>query len=264
MNKEVKRKLLEWAERYESPDFISEDPIQFPRRYWKQTDIEVSSFMTALLSFGRRTQIIDAANRLDMTMRGRPYEYVMSKQWECDFAESETFYRLISNQDIYRAFQFLYDVYNGTDYEDKCATLEDAVWRYREPTELIPERSTLHAFYTVASVHKYSKTVNRSSPNKKLCMFLRWMVRKNSPVDIGCWKRISPKELRIPIDTHVLRMANELGITSAKSVTAHAIESINNFCRELWPEDPCKGDFALFGYGVNHPKNRKPHEQRKA
>ena len=80
MNKEVRQKLLEWAERYESPDFISEDPVQFPRRYSKQTDIEVSGFMTALLSFGRRAQIIDAANRLDTTMQGRPYEYVMSKQ----------------------------------------------------------------------------------------------------------------------------------------------------------------------------------------
>ena len=257
MNKEVRQKLLEWAERYESPDFISEDPVQFPRRYSMQTDIEVSGFMTALLSFGRRAQIIDAANRLDTMMQSRPYEYVMSKQWERDFAGSETFYRLISNHDIYRAFQFLHGVYNGTDYEDKCATLEDAVMRYREPTELVPERSALYAFYTVASVHKYSKTINRSSPSKKLCMFLRWVVRKNSPVDIGCWKRISPKELRIPIDTHVLRMANELGITSAKSVTARAIENINSFCRELWPEDPCKGDFALFGYGVNHPKNMK-------
>ena len=64
MNKEVRQKLLEWTERYESPDFISEDPVQFPRRYSMQTDIEVSGFMTALLSFGRRAQIIDAANRL--------------------------------------------------------------------------------------------------------------------------------------------------------------------------------------------------------
>ena len=22
--------------------------------------------------------------------------------------------------------------------------------------------------------------------------------------------------------------------------------------REIWPEDPAKGDFALFGYGINH------------
>ena len=129
MNKEVRQKLLEWAERYESPDFIANDPVQFPRRYSKQTDIEVSGFVTALLSFGRRAQIIDAANRLDTMMQGRPYEYVMSKQWERDFAGSETFYRLISNHDIYRAFQFLHGVYNGTDYEYKCATLEEAVLR---------------------------------------------------------------------------------------------------------------------------------------
>lgn len=27
---------------------------------------------------------------------------------------------------------------------------------------------------------------------------------------------------------------------------------ITDAMREIWPEDPAKGDFALFGYGVNH------------
>ena len=27
---------------------------------------------------------------------------------------------------------------------------------------------------------------------------------------------------------------------------------ITDAMREIWPEDPTKGDFALFGYGVNH------------
>ena len=256
MNKEVRQKLLEWAERYESPDFISEDPVQFPRRYSMQTDIEVSGFMTALLSFGRRAQIIDAANRLDTTMQGRPYEYVMSKQWERDFAGHQTFYRLISNHDICRSFQFLYNVYNGSEYDTKCATLEEAVIRHHPDDSQVSEHFVLYALRTVMCLHEYSKAIRRTK-DKKLCMFLRWMARKNSPVDIGCWKRVSPKELWMPIDTHVLRMAHELGITSVNSTTVHTIKSINAFCRELWPEDPCKGDFALFGYGVNHPKRTK-------
>ncbi len=256
MNKEVRQKLLEWAEKYESPDFIANDPIQFPRRYCQQTDIEVSGFMTSFLSFGRRSQILDAAHRLDTIMQGCPYEYVMSKQWERDFSGHQTFYRLISNQDICRSFQFLYDVYNGSEYDTKCDTLEEAVIRHQPDTSQVLEHSVLYALRTVMYLHGYVKTIKGTSTDKKLCMFLRWMVRKNSPVDIGCWKRVSPKELWMPIDTHVLRMAYELGITPVNSTTAHTIRNINAFCRELWPEDPCKGDFALFGYGVNHPKNQ--------
>ena len=37
-----------------------------------------------------------------------------------------------------------------------------------------------------------------------------------------------------------------LGIVTAQEIT--------DAFREIWPEDPCKGDFALFGYGVNNKK----------
>ena len=35
-----------------------------------------------------------------------------------------------------------------------------------------------------------------------------------------------------------------------------ALEITDAF-REIFPGDPCKGDFALFGYGVSHPAPRE-------
>lgn len=94
-------------------------------------------------------------------------------------------------------------------------------------------------------------TKNDKSACKRLNMLLRWMVRKNSPVDLGLWD-INPSKLIIPVDTHVRRMALELGLTKRKQADMKTAIEITNAMREIWPDDPAKGDFALFGYGINH------------
>ena len=80
-------------------------------------------------------------------------------------------------------------------------------------------------------------------------MFLRWMVRNDGIVDIGCWKNISPATLYIPLDVHVGNIARKLGITARRQNDKKAVIEITNKLRELDREDPIKYDFALFGVG---------------
>ena len=82
-------------------------------------------------------------------------------------------------------------------------------------------------------------------------MLLRWMARKNSPVDLGLWD-IDPAKLIIPVDTHVHRIALELGLTKRKQADMKTALEITEAMREIWLDDPAKGDFALFGYGINN------------
>ena len=49
------------------------------------------------------------------------------------------------------------------------------------------------------------------SASKRLHMFLRWMVRKDD-VDFGFWNEFNKKSLYMPSDTHILRLAYNLGI----------------------------------------------------
>jgi hypothetical protein len=44
----------------------------------------------------------------------------------------------------------------------------------------------------------------------------------------------------------------ELGLTSRKCTDARTVEEITSAFREIWPEDPVRGDFALFGYAVEN------------
>ena len=84
-------------------------------------------------------------------------------------------------------------------------------------------------------------------------MFLRWMIRKESPVDLGLWNNIiDQRTLIMPLDTHVIQEANRLGLIKTKSTSMKvACELTEKLCK-IFPEDPLKGDFALFGYGINN------------
>ena len=78
----------------------------------------------------------------------------------------------------------------------------------------------------------------------------RWMVRDDGKVDLGVWKKSSKTSLILPLDVHVYTQASALGLTTRKQKDIVTAQEITGAFREIWPEDPCKGDFALFGYGV--------------
>ena len=90
---------------------------------------------------------------------------------------------------------------------------------------------------------------------KRVCMFLRWMVRSNSPVDIGIWSDIiDHRTLIIPMDTHVVQEAMRMKlITSSSTSMANAIR-LSRRLAEVFPNDPIRGDFALFGLGADDSK----------
>lgn len=54
------------------------------------------------------------------------------------------------------------------------------------------------------------------------------------------------------VDTHVHRMALELGLTNRKQADMRTALEITKAMKEIFPNDPARGDFALFGYGIEH------------
>lgn len=225
--------LCKWAEEYHCSDFIAADPVQFPHRYTVKEDIEISGLLTAVLSFGNRIQILKKADELDRIMGYAPLTYVLSGKWRDDFPESDgrSFYRMLSYADVRGYFEKLYRVYAAGK------TLEDALKEYKG----IPMQQ-LCSFLGVSD----------RSPQKKLNMFLRWMIRTGSPVDFGIWSTMSASQLVIPLDTHVCRVAYQLGLTESASFSLNNAKKITAALEKVFPGDPCLGDFALFGYGVNH------------
>lgn len=106
------------------------------------------------------------------------------------------------------------------------------------------------AFPTAAIVPK-----GKNSANKRIHMFLRWMVRTNSPVDLGIWSWYPKSELLIPLDVHVMEEGINLGLLppNAKASRKTAVE-LSEKLSQVFPGDPTRGDFALFGLGVDEDK----------
>ena len=93
---------------------------------------------------------------------------------------------MLSYADFHGYFRRLYTAYT------QFGSLEDALNIYSG----IPMEK-LCAFLEVSA----------KSPQKKLNMFLRWMIRRDSEVDLGVWESFDRKDLIVPLDTHVCRVA---------------------------------------------------------
>ena len=217
---------------YHRADFIQSDPVQFPHRYTLKQDIEVSGLLTAIMSFGNRKQILKKADELHGLMGDSPYQYVLSCQWEKDFPSGATnsFYRMLSYADFYGYFRRLYIAYT------QFVSVEVGLLLYPG----IPMEK-LCAFLEVSA----------KSPQKKLNMFLRWMIRRDSEVDLGIWESFDRRDLIVPLDTHVCRVAHYFKLTDTETFSLKNARQITTALAEVFPDDPCLGDFALFGLGVN-------------
>ena len=74
--------LDEEASRINSPAFIANDPVQFPRRFSSIQDIEIASLLAATIAWGNRKMICRNADKMLALMDNQPYNFVMDGAYE--------------------------------------------------------------------------------------------------------------------------------------------------------------------------------------
>lgn len=233
MDPNVGRQLREWADTYNDPQYFQDDPIIFPTRFAGQAragkcslkDVEVAAVFASHLAWGRRCMILRDCGRLFDEMGWKPYDYVMRGVWRDDEAR------------IHRTVQW-------REIAGICARLQ-AFYAGRESLEpLSADRLRTEIL---------GRKPDPRAPDKKLNMMRRWLVRRDGKVDLGIWRDTDPASLLIPLDVHVHAVAMALGLTERRQKDSRTVRELSDCFAELFPGDPCKGDFALFGYGINHP-----------
>lgn len=246
LNENLKR----WAEQYETADFINADPVQIPHRYDSRVNIEISAFVTAWIAWGNRKQIIKKADFIDREIfKGEPYHYIVGNtvergnrpEWEQYKGSTDCLYRTFTFGDFHDLCARLYDVYTSAE------NMETAIKKAHETNGETALATLQSLFGSVNGIPDFEK----QSACKRLCLFLRWMCRKGSPVDFGLWDVCDPRNLIIPLDTHVHKQAIRLGLTKRRTPDLRTAIEITDRFAEVFPDDPAKGDFSLFGYGVN-------------
>jgi len=236
--------LRQLADQYETNDFIKSDPVQFVHKGWKcQQDIEIAGFIASWLAYGKREAFIPVIEEVLKQMSPSPLEYLERRRWVFSGDDAVTLYRFYKRVDLYDLFEHLYSIYFN------FKTMENAVYKHMIHDGTTSLEALISLFSHVKGVPQDTK-----SACKRLNMFLRWMVRKCGPVDIGIWTVIDASNLLIPLDTHVARIARQLGLLEGTSNNMRAVIQLTDKMRKIFPNDPARADFALFGYGVTHPK----------
>ena len=252
----TKTELDKLVEKYETVDFIKDDPIQFPHRGKCKEDVELYGFIASLFAYGNRKLFIKKLDEIFKKANGDLVGFIKNG----DFSNLKGVeYRFSKDNDIIPIFEILSKLYNESKGLEE---LFEYAWLTPHPSPLLKERETI--FLQTVVNYFYSQTPKTVSqgfyhmiPNpqnggamKRMNMFLRWMVRKG-PVDLGIWNFIKPSELLIPLDVHVARISREMGLVTRKSNDFKAVIELTNNLKALCPDDPVKYDFAMFGYGIS-------------
>ena len=233
---------------YNDMRYFATDPVAVVKRCKEQKDIEVMGIVCSWLAYGNRNQIYKKCCMAYDLMSAKPYDYVMSGQWREYKDSDKNFYRLFFYRDFHDLMQSLYNVYQ------QHATLEEAVLATLVGTRCAvsydPQGAKTRILESLISFFNANGIPqNTKSACKRLCLFLRWMVRRDGIVDLGVWTKFSPADLLIPLDVHVNRVARQHGLLTRTSADMRAVEELTANCRKLYPHDPAIMDFALFGAG---------------
>jgi uncharacterized protein (TIGR02757 family) len=235
--------------RYNRKKYIQYDPIKYVHCFRDETEIELVALMVSCLSFGRVTQIFKAVDRLLHIMGNDPLHYVLTlgKTPGNDLISFQ--YRFITGLDVYHLLSSARKM-----IVDYGSVGRFAAAHYEEGSVTGLVEKIIAAFQ---GVHYLMPGSLKTSACKRLFMFLRWMVRSDH-VDLGVWDFIRPRDLVIPLDTHIGRVSRMLGLTSGKSPSLKTAMEITDSLKRYSKNDPVRYDWALSHIGII--KNNFPDE----
>ena len=246
IDSDTRELLRRYAEQYETREFLEGDPSWFMHQVSGRDNQEAMAFIAASLSYGSRRQFMKKIQEILDWSRGDVDQWVREGLYaeHLNPGDKTCFYRLYTCDTMYRFLHTYQQLlkergtlggYVSSEAKDALSAV-DAICRYfaqHDISVIIPK--------------------NTQSACKRVCMFLRWMVRSGSPVDLGLWAdMIDRRTLIMPLDTHVLQQSERLGLIASRTASMATALKLSEALSTVFPDDPIKGDFALFGYGVNH------------
>lgn len=229
----------------------ADDPVSIVHRFARDDDREVVGLVAATLAFGNVVAVRRSIERVLVALGPEP---------------AATLEQLSESELARRLSTFRHRVYGGADV---ARMLSNAGALRREHGSLGAAFATLsvgaetptEALARLADVLRGDALgrpglahlvpdPRKGSASKRLWLYLRWMIRPDDGIDLGLWD-VPASSLLIPVDTHVLRIGRNLGLTSRTDASARTAAEITDALRELDADDPVRYDFAICHLGVS-------------
>lgn len=229
------------------------DPVSLVRPYPDPDDREVAGLLVAMLAYGRVASIKQTAGRALAALGKRPASAVDRGRTK----KLDGFvYRFQKGDDVVRLLKAVRRVRkkhgslgaafadgvepDAEDYADAMATFVDRL------LSAIDGELSYGLKYLLPHP-------GRGGAAKRLCLYLRWMVRPDDGADLGAWQQhgLDPAMLVIPLDTHIGRIARYLALVDRKADDLVTARTITAALRRLRPEDPLAYDMALCHLGIS-------------
>jgi uncharacterized protein (TIGR02757 family) len=277
----LRRKLDRLYEELSREEFLSKDPLGAIDRSLAPDDFELLSFLIAGLSYGRVESIyasfaslLGRLTRLGIQKNGRGLAQWLDKttpreqRLSLDRVLSGWTHRLNTARDLRDVLMLLgrvrrerdslaqvfVDALSGLGPENSKAVLVEFCHRLDSLAPKKSKRPPSYERWSGTGASWFYANPIQGSTCKRLLMWLRWMVRKDS-VDVGLWQDRFPQHrlqeyLFWPVDTHIHKWALQEGITSRRSANWALVEELTAWGRLLCPEDPIRYDFVICQSGM--------------
>lgn len=230
-------------------EFIHPDPLELVYEYETAEDRELVGLLASALAYGRVAQILASTRAVLGRLGEHPGRFVTSEQ-------AETIRRSVDGiRHRFTASAEIGDLLVGAGRVMRAhGSLERCFAAGVEPgddTTELPLRRFVTELESAAGMRPASllPLPERGSACKRLHLFLRWMVRDDE-VDPGVWKTVDAGMLIVPLDTHMHRIARELGLTARTQADLRTALDVTRSFREFAAEDPVRYDFALTRIGI--------------
>ena len=248
----TKASLERLYRRYNRPEFIHPDPLEFVHRYQGSPDREIAGIIAALLAYGRVRQILKSVSGVLETMGPSPVRFLAE---ESESAVRKTFrefkHRFTTGEELASLLVALQRVLGRYGSLEACFLhgMDDAGLHCGRGPRTFRSRTWRRRFPLRQHVSLPSPA--RGSACKRLNLFLlRWMARSDD-VDPGVWKGLPASSLIVPLDTHMHRIALSMKLTHRKQADMRTALEITRAFQAIAPDDPVRYDFSLTPTG--HP-----------
>jgi uncharacterized protein (TIGR02757 family) len=236
---------------YNRPEFIHPDPLEFLLRYGEISDREIVGMVASSLAYGRVEQILKGISTVLEGMGPSPALFLAgASRGSLTEMFSSFKHRFTTGEELVDFLMAIKAVVDSHGSLQNCFLQQ---YDAGDPDVIRP----LGQFVAEIKGHLRKRETSllpcpeKKSACKRLHLFLRWMVRSDA-VDPGGWDEVSPAKLIVPLDVHMHRISQALGMTKRKQADLRAALEVTESFRRTVPEDPVRYDFVLTRTGIRN------------